>query len=256
MSKITNKKKQRTKKAVILAVTTMLLSACQNNTAEVNYAEYLTPQNTYNADKEMVRPQLGTTDYTYWTEHKINASTDMFWDMATNTGSGCGLENFTYYTQIVTPQDAGLEMGYPTEDIVKDMMTERQVLFTMGGYELGEWSTESDGSKQCYDAFKAEVYQTTDITGRTWDFFLYDYTLKSTEDPDGTHSFNLFGITTYYDDWLTIELTGTNPVKNTDTEQLDTIMEIYAEFSEIYGFTGIFVERPSNEATAHYLLDF
>lgn len=256
MNKITLKDKQAPKTALILAVPIVLLTACQNVSDTEKYAKYLTPDNSYDMVKATVRPQMETTDYKYWTEHKINTSTDMFWDMATNTGNGCGLEDFTYYTQILTPKDTGLEIGYPTEQIVKDMMTERQVLFTMSGYELGEWNADTDGSKQCYDTFTSEVYQTKDISGRTWDFFLYDYTLKSNEESDGTHSFNLFGITPYYDEWLAIELTGKKPVKATDTEQLDTIMEIYTEFAEIYGFTGIFPDRPSNEATAHYLLGF
>ena len=244
------------KQALILTFTLMTLTACSAQNETTDIATYLTPSNTYDLTQNTVRPQLDKTAYRYWTQHKINASNELFWDMSSNTGDGCGLENFTYCTQIVAPQDLGLEVGYPIEEYIKDMVTERQVLFTMSEIELGEWKKNADGKNQCYDAFTCEMYQTTDKTGRTWDFFLYNYTLKTEEEPDGTHSFNLIGVTPYYDEWFTIELTGNVPVKVTDKEQVEQIMAIYTEFVEIYGFTGQFIDRPSNEATAHYLIGF
>lgn len=256
MKKIAQLKNTMLKTSVSCILVLAFMTACTSTDMGEETVKNLTPNIDNSIVQDKVYAQLKTESYKYWTQHKINASTDMFWDMAANTGRGCGIDGYTYNTQIVPPQEVGYEQGYPTEKLVETMMTERQVMFTMCGYELGEWQTDSDGNAQCYDTFVSEVYQTTDKTGRTWDFFLYDYTLKTKEDTEGTHSFNLFGVTPYYDEWLTIELTGTLPVKNTDTAQLNEIMEIYSEFAEIYGFTGLFTGRTSNEATAHYLIGF
>lgn len=228
------------RKAIIFVTlcvfTTITLCSCTAENAN-ELAEALKPELRTECTLESVRPQLETTEtnpYKYWTTHALNNSDFMFWDMATNSGTGCGLDTFTYYTQLINPADAGYALGCPPSEMTNDAMTEKQVLYAMSGVTEGEWFENTDGSSTRYTMFRSEVYQTTDLEGHTWDFFIYDYALENQGTDRTEQYFNVLGATTYCDMWLTIELTGVLPE---DIEQLAEIKEIFAEFTEIYGFT-------------------
>lgn len=228
------------KKAIVFVTVcvfiTITLCSCKTENTK-NIISALKPALITESTLESVRPQLETTEtnpYKYWTTHKLNNSDFMFWDMATNSGTGCGLDTFTYYTQLINPTDAGYELGCPPSEMTNTAMTEKQVLYAMSGITEGEWFEDAEGNKTRYTLFRSEVYQTNDLEGHTWDFFVYDYALETQGTKRIEHYYNVFGATTYCDMWLTIELTGTLPA---DTEQIAEIKEIFAEFTEIYGFT-------------------
>lgn len=224
------------RKILIVLLLSILLVGCGDKTKEEVF-KALTP--TQNEEiKESAKKIIGKDygDYQYWTLKTLN-ETDEFWDMASNTGTGCTTGNLVYYTQVINPVEIGYPVGYPIEEYVETMVTEENVLFSMAGITLGEWC--NTGEKEVkYDSFKCIAYITQDLIDRDWVFISHTYTVTEGKEGKPITYFNIMGLTEYKGDWITSEITG----NYTENEDIITYKEIIGEFVEIYGLLGNIAE--------------